>query len=247
MKRILTGFLVFITLNAFCQKDKYPAGSYYLYNTQWKSVTKPEEAAYFAHRLQESDTAWKWDVYNYAGPLIASLHFKDKDLSQLHGTQYYYHATGYLDSSGDVTNGKQHGDWGFFNDSGVLYLKKVYDNGILVSSEGPKENTADTSTSKDEHESMFTGGTGQWKKYISKNLQYPERAQNLKIEGLVITDFIVDAAGNVSHVTIFKSTEFSIDEETIRLIKNSPKWQPAWQRGRHVKSYKRQPLVYKLQ
>ena len=35
-------------------------------------------------------------------------------------------------------------------------------------------------------------------------------------------------------------------EEAIRVIKNSGKWTPAVQNGRTVKSYKQQPVTFKL-
>jgi protein TonB len=215
MKCIFAALLLFFTLSASSQED------FYLYNKTWEQISKPEEAVYFARRLRIDDTTWKWDVYNFTGPLITTQYFRDKGLTQKNGLQYFYHSSGYLDSSGNVANGLQNGDWNFFNDTGGFYLKKNYNNGVLVSTEGPKENL-DTSTKSDEHESTFRGGSKQWIRYLTKNMQYPERAMNLRKTGMVVTNFIVNAAGNVSDVTLFKSTKFSLDEESMRLIQRSP-------------------------
>jgi len=45
---------------------------------------------------------------------------------------------------------------------------------------------------------------------------------------------------------ILRSVEYSLDEEAIRIIKNSPKWRSAHQDGRLVKAYRRQPLTFQV-
>jgi len=67
--------------------------------------------------------------------------------------------------------------------------------------------------------------------------------------GTVVVSFTVDADGQIpkSSIWINRSAEFSLDQETIRLIVNSPAWAPAVQNGRNVKSYRTQPMVFKLE
>lgn len=79
-----------------------------------------------------------------------------------------------------------------------------------------------------------------------KKLTYPVRAMNSNVDGTVIVRFIINADGSVSDMEIFKSVKFSLDEESIQLIKQSPSWVPAEQNGKKVKSYKRQPITFKL-
>lgn len=67
--------------------------------------------------------------------------------------------------------------------------------------------------------------------YLQNNLQYPEEAQQQRIEGNVLVRFTVQASGVLTNFTIKKSLGYGCDEEAIRLIKAGPRWQPALQNG----------------
>ena len=56
--------------------------------------------------------------------------------------------------------------------------------------------------------------------------------------------FMVGSDGNISDIRLYRSVEYSLDEEAIRLIKQSPKWEPAFQNGRKVNAYRRQPITF---
>ena len=66
------------------------------------------------------------------------------------------------------------------------------------------------------------------------------------IQGTVLLQFIIEKDGSISDSEIVKSVEFSLDEESLRIIKLSPKWEPAIQDGKLVRSYKLQPINYSL-
>jgi protein TonB len=115
--------------------------------------------------------------------------------------------------------------------------------------EAPKkdETDYDQTFTKVEIESEFPGGSGQWARYLQKNLHFPEEAVNNEIHGAVVVQFIVDKDGNVSNVeAISGPTEGGLREEAVRVIKKSGQWTPAIQNGRKVKSYKKQPIQFQL-
>ncbi len=113
--------------------------------------------------------------------------------------------------------------------------------------EAPKDNTDyDKTFTKVEIESDYAGGPAAWTRYLQKNLQYPEEAVNGEIQGQVIVKFIVDKEGNVSEVEAISGPN-ELRDEAVRVIKKSGKWNPATQNGRHVKSYKSQPINFKLE
>lgn len=94
----------------------------------------------------------------------------------------------------------------------------------------------------------FPGGPKEWMYYLNKNFRYPMEAQNEGIQGTVIVQFIVDKEGNVSDIKALIGPEIGgLKEESIRIIKNSGKWIPAKQNGIAVKSYKKQPITFKLE
>ena len=116
--------------------------------------------------------------------------------------------------------------------------------------EAPKKDETDwdKTFTKVEIESEFPGGAGAWQRYLNKTFRYPDDAQNNEIQGVVVIQFIVDKEGNVSDVEAISGPEGGgLREEAIRVIKKSGKWNPAVQNGRQVKSYKKQPIVFKLE
>ncbi|HEY4208027.1 MAG TPA: TonB family protein [Puia sp.] len=116
--------------------------------------------------------------------------------------------------------------------------------------EAPKKDMEDydKTFTKVEIESEYPGGPAAWLRYLNKNFRYPDEAVNNEIQGTVVVQFIVDKEGMVSDVqAISGPTEGGLREEAIRVIKKSGKWTPAVQNGRQVKSYKKQPIVFKLE
>ena len=98
-----------------------------------------------------------------------------------------------------------------------------------------------------EIESQYPGGMPAWQRYLNKNLHYPEEAQNNEIQGAVMVQFIVDRDGNVSDVQAISGPEQGgLREEAVRVIRKSGKWTPAIQNGRQVKSYKKQPVTFRM-
>lgn len=98
-----------------------------------------------------------------------------------------------------------------------------------------------------EIESSFPGGTQAWARFLNKNLRYPDEAMNNGVEGTVMVQFIVDKEGHISDAVAISGPESGgLREEAIRVIKKSGQWTPAVQNGRYVKSYKRQPVIFKI-
>jgi protein TonB len=142
---------------------------------------------------------------------------------------------------------------------GVINQEGVKDEGIIappVSAsgnglvEGPKPKGVedyDRTFTKVEIESEYPGGPAAWLRYLNKNFRYPEDAVNNEIQGTVVVQFIVDKEGNVSDVEAVDGPDKGgLRQEAIRVIKQSGKWIPAIQNGRNVKSYKKQPVQFKL-
>jgi len=100
---------------------------------------------------------------------------------------------------------------------------------------------------KVEIESSFPGGVQAWARFLHKNLRYPDEAIAGEIQGIVMVQFIVDKDGNISDVSVLSGPDGGgLREEAMRVIRKSGKWTPAQQNGRYVKSYKRQPVIFKI-
>jgi periplasmic protein TonB len=131
-------------------------------------------------------------------------------------------------------------------DDGVVAPPTAHGEGVT---EAPKkvEDDMDKTFTKVEIESTYPGGMEAWKRYLNKNFRYPDEAQSNEIQGVVVVQFIVDKEGNVSDVQAVSGPEQGgLREEAMRVIKKSGKWTPAIQNGNKVKSYKNQPITFRM-
>jgi protein TonB len=95
----------------------------------------------------------------------------------------------------------------------------------------------------------FNGGepATEFRKYIAKNLQYPEIAAENGVSGRVIIQFAVDKTGKVVDARIVRSVDSALDKEAVRVVMSSPKWTPGKQRGKAVKVLFTFPINFVLQ
>lgn len=82
--------------------------------------------------------------------------------------------------------------------------------------------------------------------FLNTHLHYPDKAVRKNIEGTVILQFIVEKDGSVTHLQAVSGDKL-LREAALKAMVQSPKWKPAFQNGRAVRSYKKQPVVFKLQ
>ena len=129
-----------------------------------------------------------------------------------------------------------------------IYVK--YKNGkedvVLITKE--LRMTLDTGGAykKVEIEAKYPGGAKNWMQYLQKNLKYPDDAASKEIQGTVLVEFIVKTDGTLENIHVVSGPE-ALKAESIRIIRESGKWIPAKDHGEIVKSYKKQPIIYRLE
>lgn len=106
---------------------------------------------------------------------------------------------------------------------------------IVIEEAPPEEEVEEILTIVEEMPS-FPGGTTAFHRYLQKNLHYTPMARKMGLEGKVFVQFIVDKEGKISEVEAVRGLGAGLDEEAIRIIENSPAWNPGRQRGRPVKT-----------
>lgn len=90
------------------------------------------------------------------------------------------------------------------------------------------------------------GGIEAFSEYISRNLTYPTVSLKQKTQGTVEVTFIVEKNGTISNINIEKGLDAACNEESLRLVRNSPKWQPAKHGGKHVRQRISMPLIFRI-
>lgn len=97
-----------------------------------------------------------------------------------------------------------------------------------------------------EHKPEPKGGIQAFYTYVSKEFEYPRIAKELRIEGKVFVQFVIEKDGSISNVLVAKGIGAGCDEEAIRVVKKSPNWNPGKQRGQPVRVRMVLPITFKL-
>ena len=80
-------------------------------------------------------------------------------------------------------------------------------------------------------EPTYIGGMQEFYKYIVKNFVIPTEARN---DGYMIVSFVVEKDGSLNEINVVKDLGYGTGEEMIRVLKNSPKWNPGTINGEPV-------------
>lgn len=93
---------------------------------------------------------------------------------------------------------------------------------------------------------QFPGGDVALARFLQKNLRYPMVAQANDISGKVYAQFVVDKNGAISDIKIVRGLDESCNEETIRILKLMPKWNPGMQNNKACAVYFTLPIHFVL-
>lgn len=97
-----------------------------------------------------------------------------------------------------------------------------------------------------EQQAEFPGGMSALMSWLSKNIQYPTKAQQNDVQGRGIVKFIVLKDGTIGGAEIVKGVDTDLDGEALRITSMMPKWTPAKNDGVAVNSYFTLPINFRL-
>lgn len=86
------------------------------------------------------------------------------------------------------------------------------------------------------------------KEFLEKNIKYPAEAKLNEISGRVALQFVVEIDGTITDIQVVgnKRLGYGLEEEAIRVMKKVPKWRPAEQNGKQVRSRFVQHVFFKI-
>ncbi|QNR84544.1 energy transducer TonB [Pedobacter riviphilus] len=82
-----------------------------------------------------------------------------------------------------------------------------------------------------EKQPAFPGGISKFYDYLAKEMKYPDAAKKNKTQGKIFASFIVEKDGTLTDVQVIRGLTTETDAEALRVLRKSPKWQPAQQKG----------------
>lgn len=92
----------------------------------------------------------------------------------------------------------------------------------------------------------FPGGMGALIKFIGENLDYPQDAADLGIEGTVVVKFVVNKHGKAVNPEVLKSVHPLLDKAALDVVAKLPTFEPGEQAGEKVPVYFNLPVQFKL-
>lgn len=94
--------------------------------------------------------------------------------------------------------------------------------------------------------SEYPEGDTAWKSFLQNELNPDVAVKNGARPGTytVFIQFIITPDGLVDDVRPLSRVGYGMEEEAVRVIKKSKKWEPAIENGRYVKAYRKQPITF---
>lgn len=90
------------------------------------------------------------------------------------------------------------------------------------------------------------GGLEQFYKTYARKYNAPDVDEGVKYLRLLLT-FVVEKDGNFTNVRVLRDPGFGAGKEAIRVLRSMPKWSPAQQQGRPVRSQFSLPVTIQIQ
>ncbi len=97
-----------------------------------------------------------------------------------------------------------------------------------------------------EKPAQFAGGHDAWNNFLKNQLTYPAQARQMGVEGRVFLTFVVQPDGELTDHQLVRGIGGGCDEEALRVIKESPYWNPGQQRGKKVATRMSLAITIKL-
>ena len=93
----------------------------------------------------------------------------------------------------------------------------------------------------------FPGGMEKFFAFIEKSVKYPAEAVKNNVQGKVFLSFVVEKDGSLSDIqTVGKMLGYGTDEEAMRVLTTSPKWNPGSINGKPVAVKYHIPITFAL-
>lgn len=144
-------------------------------------------------------------------------------------------------------NGLKNGEWIEYIEEEKITRKEVYENGKFVKGKRITDEGEIIEYNKYEELPSFTGGLEGFGKFLSRNLRYPTNAKQNNIQGRVFLQFVIEADGSLTEEKVVRGIGGGCDQEALRVIRLSPKWNPGIHRGKAVRVSYTVPIVFQIE
>ena len=242
MKTLLTIILALFNFHADSQTvTKY-------YDDRWREVPA-DKAVYYATFIKDGSIYQCTTYWKDNNALRGTATYSDTILSSPDGTLVTYDRKGRLEDSIFYSEGKIDFSYRYYpNGQLALHYHLPYNKteGVTEAFDENGKKIKDFITQK---EAEFKGGEEAWQAYLKKNTDKDlavKRDKNGTTPAVEVA-FTIDEEGQVTNLKISRSSGFkNVDKDALRVISDSPKWNPAISYNKAVKAYKVQTVTYDM-
>jgi protein TonB len=119
-----------------------------------------------------------------------------------------------------------------------IFSQENYDpKGNISNDENKLYNTAAIDVAPE-----FIGGMNSFYKFIAQNYRIPKK-KPASLKGKVFTTFIIEKDGSLNDIKILRDIGYGTGEETIRVLKLCPKWNPGKLKDKEVRVLYAMPIA----
>lgn len=93
---------------------------------------------------------------------------------------------------------------------------------------------------------QFPGGPTEMMKWLTRNLKYPKSVEQIKQQGTVVAEFIINKDGSVTDVKIVSSFHPLCGREVLRVLRLMPRWTAGVMDGKPCRTKVSIPVVFRL-
>lgn len=147
---------------------------------------------------------------------------------------------------GNYLKGYKNGTWTTINTSENETYFEEYQNGEFIKGKAVDANGKATKYVEIEALPTFDGGISAFGSFLSRDLRYPPEARSNNVEGRVFIQFFVEEDGSLTGAKVARGIGRGCDEEALRVMNKSPKWNPGTYRGKPIRVSYTIPIFFKL-
>lgn len=155
------------------------------------------------------------------------------------------------DSSGSLVgnylNGLKNGEWKEYTAKDSSTYTEIFEKGKFIHGKRVNSKGEVFNYNKLEVPAEFKGGEKALYNYLFKNLKYTNEAAKNKVQGRVFITFAIETDGSISYAKVIRGIGAGCDEEALRVINKSPKWNPGTKRGNPVRVSYTFPIFFQLE
>jgi TonB family protein len=214
-------------------EDYYPGGRIQMTGT-YKSIRPDNKDGHFVYWYEDGkkqmDCHYRDNLLH--GPLREwypsgqEESYQEFSNGMLNGEYISWREDGSIKLKTRYSNGEKHGNFQSYYPGGQLLRDDFFENGELV--EGHCYSPQGEPLEYFPYVLMpsFPGGQAALRRFVEKELKYPQEARRRGMEGSVIVLFTVDETGNVKDPTVVNGDMDYFNNEALRVVGKFPRWTP---------------------